>query len=403
MLGPFFWFFGALSNEGRVLSVLLSFIGTAALSVDTTQIYVLWSALTGAFVASFCVRAAFHLRAVKLRVDAPRRIAVGESATFDLTLINSGRVAVHDVRLSGPFLPWDGRWQREAPPIASVLPGASRGSSAQVSFVARGEHQLDVFSAARLVPGGLALGPRIESEPVRFLVVPAVARVARLELPHVARGSAGGERHRISRGDSRELFGVRPYRAGDPVRDLHPKTWARRGSPHVREFRDSPAPRVGLCVDDDASVGSEEAFEAALSVAAGVALHLTTGGASLEGLVLGAARHDFPRASGRGLFELAHDRLALAERSGEAGRPCAFEVLAPWLARLSAVVVVSTAGEARLQQIAEQCARVSVPLRLVRVVLDRGVFGAKAVPEARSLEERVVTVSAVSSGRPLSL
>ena len=139
---PFWWLYAALSDEGRTLSVLMLFIGTAGLSVDTTLIYVLWSALVGLVIAGICVRPAFHMRGISLDARAPHRVAVGEAATFELVLTNSSRAPIHDVRIAGPFLPWDGHWVARSPSVAVIPQGGSARVEARARFVARGEHRL---------------------------------------------------------------------------------------------------------------------------------------------------------------------------------------------------------------------------------------------------------------------
>ena len=74
----------------------------------------------------------------------------------------------------------------------------------------------------------------VASAGVHFLVVPRVATVARLELPSSHRYQPGGVALASEAGESREIAGVRPYRSGDPVRDLHVRIWARVRGPRRR-------------------------------------------------------------------------------------------------------------------------------------------------------------------------
>src|SRR5690606_18453788 len=105
-------------------------------------------------------------------------------------------------------------------------------------FVQRGPHHLDPFTVVATVPFALAVGPAIESEGYRFVVLPRPARIESLRLTAGRGGNDSGPLGASGRaGHAFELVGVRPYRRGDPVRDLHPKTWARVGTPHVREYR----------------------------------------------------------------------------------------------------------------------------------------------------------------------
>jgi uncharacterized protein (DUF58 family) len=402
LFAPIGWLYGALTDEGRVFVVLLLFVGTAGLSVDTTQVHVLWSALLGLFLGSVAIRRAFELRSTRLVVRSPRRIAAGSTVTFEVELQSTREAPVHDVRVAGPFLPWDGRWVGRPTPFAVVPAHGSARTTVEARFVARGEHQLDVFTAARLVPGGLALGAAIESEPVRFLVVPTVANVARVVVPVPPGGSPDGGRSSMRIREGQELFGVRPYRRGDPVRDLHPKTWARRGEPHVREYRPMTSERIAVAVDDDPDA-SEEAFEAALSVAAGLVAWTGASEHDLGLLYLGARAHPLPTRGGAAALDAALDRLAVAEREASRTPEAWWTQLEPDLGRTAVMLLVSTAGEARSAAMVTEASRRHLALRVVRVVDDRRWFGPRASLEPTHSAERVVSVRAVLAKEPLVL
>jgi uncharacterized protein (DUF58 family) len=49
--------------------------------------------------------------------------------------------------------------------------------------------------------------------------------------------------------DQAEVRGVRQYRPGDPLRDIHWRTTARRGEPMVREYDTAPSPELVLVVE----------------------------------------------------------------------------------------------------------------------------------------------------------
>src|SRR5262249_15781172 len=150
---------------------------------------------------------------------------------FAVVVHNDGPRDVHAVRVAGPFLPWDGRYVGDAPRIALVRAGESARVEVSARFVERGEHHLDAFTAALLVPLGLAQGRSVASAGSRFLMVPRIARVVRLRTPPGTRYQPGGVALASRTGESMDLLGVRPYRAGDPVRHLHARSSARVGAP----------------------------------------------------------------------------------------------------------------------------------------------------------------------------
>ena len=76
--------------------------------------------------------------------------------------------------------------------------------------------------------------------------------------------------------DQAEVRGVRPYRSGDAIRDMHWRTTARRGEPMVREYDTAPSPELVLVIEawlpSVSSAVDRTRLEAALSLAATIAV-----------------------------------------------------------------------------------------------------------------------------------
>ena len=407
LLRPLGWLYNALSREGRVLIVLILFVGTAGVEVRTTQTYMLWSGLFSLWLVALLLRSAFRLRDVKLRVATAARVSVGEPLTLTIELTNRSRRDYHNVRTSHPFLPWDGAWLEQPSPVALLEAGKSVRQRASARFVSRGEHHLDVFSAGIIVPFGLSIGPRISSDGARFLVVPRIAPVERIELPRGQRHQPGGVAQASSCGEAMELAGVRPYRRGDAVRDLHPKTWARTGIPHVREYQQEYFTRIGVVIDNDAEQNSERSFEAALSLAAGVVAHLSRGDALIVVLVVGQRIHSFTIGRSLGFLPQALDLLACAKRSEAVDFAKLGALLDPVLARLSALIVITESEQLSRSLLVDHVERRGVVCRVLRLVDDRTLAwtrgNAPLSLRAASPRERVVTVGSIEDERPLSL
>ena len=131
---------------------------------------------------------------------------------------------------------------------------------------------------------------------------------------------------------------------GDRIRDLSARTWARTGKPAVREYQEEYFTRVGVVLDCVAprkrSARSEEAFEAAVSLTAGVVAHLSGGDALVDLLVTGGEIHALTLGRSLGFLEQALDHLAGADLEANVDRSRLLERLAPYLSRLSAVVMI---------------------------------------------------------------
>ena len=341
-------FWGSLTDEGRSLLLVTAFVGALSVDVRNTAGHVFFSLLFGVIAGSLVTARRLSLRDVDVVIDAPRRVTIGEPVTFTIACSRSTRTTTgkrpapspkHPVRVRGPFLPWDGSWLDEAPAEVVVPDAGAAVATMRAKFVARGLHHLDPFTAAAVAPFGLACGPRRSSDAVKIHVVPRVANVVRLPMTIAARHQPGGVALASKSGEAMDLLGVRPYRPGDPVRDLHARSWARTGIPVVREYQQEYFTRVGVVLDTDSD--DPERLEAAIELAAGVIAHLSRGEALIDVLVVGDTVHELTLGRSLGTLDQALELLATVERGPPLRAPELLRRLEPYLARLSSVVVVA--------------------------------------------------------------
>ena len=343
-LKPFGLLYEALTREGQLVTVLSVLTGAVSLDVQGFDGHLFWAPLTAVQLCSLLAARAYTMPDVTLDVALPPRVVAGEDVQFTVTLRNGSAREHHAVRVYGPFLTWDGRWTSEDTGL-SVLPARGHATVALTArFSSRGEHHLDRFRAGAMVPFGLALGPSVQGTGCRFVVVPRVARVERVETPLGQRHQPGGVARVQHHGPSMDLRGVRPYRAGDNVRDLHARSWARTGAPVVREFQQEYFRRVAVLLDTDGRDVEPETFEAAVSLTAGLVSSLSREDALVDLLVLGQRAHDL--TPGRGSLDATLDLLACVEPDDRFDPDAVGAVLGPFAPRLSSAVVVSCRWDA---------------------------------------------------------
>ncbi len=335
---------GSLTDEGRMLLVIVFVVGAIGADVRATTGYVFFSIVAGVLAGSLVSARTLRLRDIKAAVDVPRRVTVGEPTTFTITCarapVKAGESSPRQpLRVRGPFLPWDGRWLDQPPPEIVVPDVGAASAKMRARFVARGLHHLDAFTAAAVVPGGLACGPRIASDAVKLYVVPRVAKVMRLPFVVASRHQPGGVALASKSGEAMDLLGVRPYRAGDPVRDLHARSWARTGVPVVREYQQEYFTRVGVVLDTD--VADRDRLEAAIELAAGVIGHLAKGESLVDVLVVGDRVHELTLGRSLGSFDQALELLSTVERGPKLRATDLLRRLDPYLDRLSTVIVIA--------------------------------------------------------------
>lgn len=298
LAGRAFAFYEAFSREGHA-ALLVLFAAALAGLFDTahSDAYLLWCGLAAMFAVSLAARRTYTLPGVTLSVTGPARVRLGQPLTLTLSLDNPGALPLAAVRLEGPFLPWDGTYLGSPPTVARVPPRGRAAVTLQCRFRARGEHHLDTFRAAALGPFGLTLGPSLRSGTLRFLVVPALTPVT-LSPDEAAPARGHAAQTSSLRGDATmDLRGVRPYRPGDPARDLHARSSARLGVPMVREYEHPTRRRAVVYLHTDAEPGFTRArFESAVSLCAGLVDALQRADVAVTALCFGHGVHGIAAA-----------------------------------------------------------------------------------------------------------
>lgn len=271
----------------------------------------------------------------------PGRCAVGATVLVQGRAENRGRLPVWDVALrevsEPPLL-------RLAAP-AAFLPRLGPGESAELTYpvtpTRRGAYDLPGPDLLSAFPFGLYLSSRRFPDPARMLVYPRFVPLTRLELPAGRRHQPGGLELVSRVGDSEEFVGLREYRPGDRLRDLHQAAWARVGTPVVREYQQEYLTRIALVVDTwlpRDSRAARRAFEAAISLGAAVADALSRQEYVVDLFAVGPDIYHFQAGRSLGYLDDILDLLACIEPC-EAESP--FQRLGPALGE--AVRQISTA------------------------------------------------------------
>lgn len=385
--------FARLSREGRALSSMASVSLLFGADLSRSESHVLVLATLSLVVAALAFSRGYRLSGVSARLVAPQRVALGDEINIEIEIQNDGPRDRHQLRAEPPLLPWDGAFSELPADIERLPRGEKRRVVARARFSARGAHHLDPFRVAALVPLGIAQGAYLETPGASFMVVPKVARVTHVGAPFGRRYQPGGVAGASRTGDATDLAGVRPYRAGDPLRDLHARSWARHGEPMVRQYQEEYFTRIGVVVDTDVARASAAHLEAALSLTAGIVARLCRGEALVDVLVTG--EHAERLSLGRNLasLERALDILGAAQESREFAGERLLGQLAPHLGRLSSVVLVALGWDAARAAFVSALEERGVAV-VVFVVGDEG---------ERSPRVTRIALAAITGGQELSL
>ncbi len=164
----------------------------------------------------------------------------------------------------------------------------------------RGVVRLDDLRLLLPDPFGLFQRARkVRASSSTLMVLPRRYPLPAIVLPGGAAFKISGEANTNSIGNSGEFVGLRDYRPGDPLRQIHWKSWARTGRPIVKELEDTYYPRYGLIVDTLSLNRTDHQFEEAISVAASFAASIDTNESLLDLMFIRNEAHIV--TAGRGL------------------------------------------------------------------------------------------------------
>jgi len=283
--------------------------------------------------------------------ELPRYATAGELITYQVEVSNTGRWALKDAwlaemrpdprpslstfyhsrepgeerrnffdRLFGAY-----RWQwlielnrafegGKALGALQLAPGESARIGVALRPLRRGLVPLDDLRILLADPFGLLQRCRkVFAPPATLTVLPRRYRLRPLPLVGTARFQIGGEVLSNSIGQSGEFLGLRDYRPGDSLRQIHWRSWARLGRPIVKELEDNFLPRYGLMLDTFPAPGDEVLFEEAVSLAASFAATLEAHDSLLDLMFIHGEAHVFTAGRGTAKAEKMLEVLAAVE------------------------------------------------------------------------------------------
>jgi len=142
------------------------------------------------------------------------------------------------------------------------------------------------------------------------LVLPKHYPIKPLTLTGKRKYQPGGVSLASSIGNSNEFMSLRDYHRGDTLNSIHWKSFAKHGKLIVKEYQDEYFVRRALLLDTCIGDAATEQFEAAVSVAASIAINQHQNEALLDLMFVGLQTYCF--TAGRGVDQLSHLQEILA-------------------------------------------------------------------------------------------
>lgn len=209
------------------------------------------------------------------RTATPRLVAAGQPARIDLSISNRGR------RSTGALLVEDLVPYALGTRSRFVLQGLGREWERQVSYQVRSDvrgcFEIGPLALRVADPFGLVELRRTFPGTTTLVVTPRTVPLPRIPLGGGWSGS-GEHRPQAFAAGSAEDVSVREYRRGDELRRVHWRSSARVGDLMVRREEQPWEARATVLIDNRLRVhrghGLASSFEAAVSVAASIVVHL---------------------------------------------------------------------------------------------------------------------------------
>jgi uncharacterized protein (DUF58 family) len=270
---------------------------------------------------------------VRIEADYPARGAVDQPLKVRCDLHNERRRPQFSLGAGFFLLPLEIEREENPPTLAEILPGEYGHTGITIIPRRRGQYKMPGLIAYSSFPLNFYRVPAGKTDSWPLLVLPTFHPIHQIDIPIGTRYQPGGIALTSHVGESPEYIGNREYVAGDPIRHIDFRAWARLSKPAVREFQEEYYCRIALVLDTftgkttPPSPAGFPDFEAAVSLTAAVADALSRGEYLIDLFAAGPELHVF--RAGRHTAHLDNVLEILAGVGHTVDNP--FERLAPAL------------------------------------------------------------------------
>jgi uncharacterized protein DUF58 len=229
------------------------------------------------------------------------------------------------------------------------------------------------------------------------LILPRRYPLPPFPMPGNLKYQEGGVALASNVGQSEEFVSLRDYRHGDPLRHIHWRSWAKTGTPVVKEFEDEFFVRHALILDTFTDHPHSEVFEEAVSIAASFACTIQTQESLLDLLFVGPDSFCFTAGRGLARADQMLEILASVRPGPEGGFPTLEHLVLNHAAAVVGCICVLLAWDKQRQDFVQKLRQIGLPT-LVLVVTDR-CKGKSIVPGAMELDRfYVLEVGQIEQG-----
>ena len=361
-----------LTPRGRYLFCTVLVLALVGLDTRRTQAFILFAVAAAVFIVS-SLWGLFLRPQVRLECELPRHTTALQPVPVRARIVPLRPPLLPDLQCS--FLVPGG----EAAPIRfhphrtfTTLAGREASEVVvELHPARRGRFPVPGPVVRAADPLRLVLTREVRAPGQTVVVYPRFYNLQEFLVPSGRRYQPGGIPLASNTADAIEFVGTRQYREGDPLKNIHWRSWARRGEPVVKEYQEEYFARIALILDTfvpkAAAAREAPAFEAAISVVASLADFFSRSEYIVD--ILAAGPDIYEVSAGRSLAYLENilDVLACLE-------PCAeppFQSIAPALfdklGQITTVVAVLLDWDAPRQAFLQRVKSLGTAVRVLMV------------------------------------
>lgn len=359
---------GRLTDSGRVLLWAALGTGTMLLGGLLPHLIMLFGFCVSALVVALVMGAPFapRLRMVRRMGAFP---SVGDVVNYQVEVTNVGRRPARNVLVEERGLPAELRPAGSATVLDRIEPGASVLVPMRLQCERRGAYRLGRLQGSSQFPGGLVKVGRTDvTAQDTLLVYPRFDRLDGFELPHGRNYQPGGIAVASQVGESTEFQGLREWREGDRIRDVHWPAFARTGRLIVREYQEEYFVRLALVMDVEVrNWKDQQLLEKALSVTASMADALARREYIIDLVAAGTQVFQFQAGRALAHFDNILQVLAGVEEEDRLDVAALEAVLLPQAAQFSAIILVVMNWDERRAALVQALKQNGVAVRVMCV------------------------------------
>jgi len=286
--------------------------------------------------------------------------------------------------------------QSEKPQQANVSSSSFEASLAikmTLTPLRRGYVHFTSITFARPDPFGLFNALYTIDAPNSLLILPKRYPVRSLSLSGTQKYQRGGVQLAMSVGDTEEFFALREYRPGDPLRQIHWKSWAKVGKPIVKESHDEYFVRHALILDTFTQQAYGELFEAAVSVAASFACSPRSHDVLLDLMFVGTQAYCLTSGRGVGQTDKLLEVLACVEACTDHPFSLMYPLVTEHLASLSGCLCILLNWDESRQHLVQLLQNAGIPILVFVISQTELEIDHKRYPQVQILQ-----VNAIAEG-----